>query len=630
MCPKTIKLKALIDGWILKKYSLAEFKQTAMILAHEGADLTVGDSLTGATLAHHLAVTNKNGVNDGELNQLLKLCPALANTADKEKATPLQSLLDQWYQTISADYPPQNALSIDELKKTAMLLARKGANLLVTNRQRVFSLFHLLIFNNKNAVHQSELEELLELKPELINFESPLARLLLNCPTNSDLETFKKNALFLARNGADLTVHDVVSGKTLLNYLITTNTNGINDKEINELLAINPKLITQKDNWQRDPLQVLMEHRLQNKLPVIQLQQNALLLAAHGADLTVTDRFFSWQHTILHHLVLNGQEGLACLQKLPVNSEIINAKNGKGYTPLHYLLSKEPNATIEQVEILVHLGSQLTCSSKNNHTLLSSLSRQGNLAVAQYLVTNKGLQITEQTPDGKSLLHHATGHHNEPYWEWLLTNGCAIDTQDHQGATALHDAITRENKVMVQWLIQKGARLDIFNEKDQTPLALIRQNKHLQSISLPGDLTKTYQRIDLLNAINKMKCYGQKLKDQGDSKGDAIINLAEQLRNQARLFLNQPNPEANFAVFHKQFNQLLENKSKALQHYRFAWETIVKNIAIALTGIGMIAILGNLAHSKVTQGKALFFFQKRKTNSEQLLDVVVSSFSALA
>ncbi|NDC41214.1 MAG: hypothetical protein EBZ77_06640 [Chitinophagia bacterium] len=51
--------------------------------------------------------------------------------------------------------------------------------------------------------------------------------------------------------------------------------------------------------------------------------------------------------------------------------------------------------------------------------------------------------------------------------------------------------------------------------------------------------------------------------------------------------------------------------------YRIAWGTIVANIAIALTGVGILCIAGKLIHSRVTEGRALFFFQKNKTTSEE-------------
>ena len=111
--------------------------------------------------------------------------------------------------------------------------------------------------------------------------------------------------------------------------------------------------------------------------------------------------------------------------------------------------------------------------------------------------------------------------------------------------------------------------------------------------------------------------YGLQLKDQGASKGQIAIDLADKLNEMADNFFVQESVQRNWAEFKQQFSTLLHSKDPEMSAYRVSWNTIVTNIAIALTGIGLLVIAGKLIHSKVTEGRTLFFFQKSKTRSEE-------------
>lgn len=64
---------------------------------------------------------------------------------------------------------------------------------------------------------------------------------------------------------------------------------------------------------------------------------------------------------------------------------------------------------------------------------------------------------------------------------------------------------------------------------------------------------------------------------------------------------------------------------------RAAWGTIIKNIAIALIPVfGILAIPGQLIHSKATKGRALFFGQKDRTTSGSKVSDVQASLDNLS
>jgi len=62
-----------------------------------------------------------------------------------------------------------------------------------------------------------------------------------------------------------------------------------------------------------------------------------------------------------------------------------------------------------------------------------------------------------------------------------------------------------------------------------------------------------------------------------------------------------------------------------MSDYGIAWGTIVKNILIAMTGIGLLLIAGKLIHSQVTEKRSLFFFQKPQTTSEEKISDIEKS-----
>jgi hypothetical protein len=85
--------------------------------------------------------------------------------------------------------------------------------------------------------------------------------------------------------------------------------------------------------------------------------------------------------------------------------------------------------------------------------------------------------------------------------------------------------------------------------------------------------------------------------------------------------------ERDFGKFKSEFLACLHSKDKEMSAYRIEWGTIVVNIAIALTGVGVLLIFGKLIHSKVMENCALFFFQKRKTTSEEKISAVESAMN---
>ncbi len=127
-------------------------------------------------------------------------------------------------------------------------------------------------------------------------------------------------------------------------------------------------------------------------------------------------------------------------------------------------------------------------------------------------------------------------------------------------------------------------------------------------------LSKAYNRLQ--KTIANMNTYGEKLKREGEPhKGETLVELSKKLEQTAEDNLSQLNSD-NFPAFKQQFSTLLHSEDATLSQYRPAMNTIFANILLALTGIGLLLIAGKLIHSQFTEGRALFFYQKEKTTSE--------------
>ncbi len=132
----------------------------------------------------------------------------------------------------------------------------------------------------------------------------------------------------------------------------------------------------------------------------------------------------------------------------------------------------------------------------------------------------------------------------------------------------------------------------------------------------------------LLDAIQALHDYGEILKQKGQSKGQIAIELSIKLKELATAFYDKNNWN-DFPTFKTTFMTLLTSKNKEMGAYRIAWPTIIKNVAIALTGLGLVLISAKLIYSKIKEGRTLFLFQNPKTTSEEKIDSITQSIDQI-
>ncbi|WP_367606753.1 ankyrin repeat domain-containing protein [Legionella sp. W05-934-2] len=516
-------------------------------------------------------------------------------------------------------------IELSGFKQGAMQLVQDGADLTVTGSSGSYNtLLHCLVLSNIDGVNDKEITELLTLKKDTVDAKNAYGRTTLTSLINQfqnekySLDDFKRSAMLLAKHGADLTVTGSSgSYNTLLHCLVLSNIDGVNDKEITELLTLKKDTVDAKSAYGRTTLTSLINQFQNEECSLDDFKRSAMLLAKHGADLTVTGSSGSY-NTLLHCLVLSNKDEVndkEISELVKLKTDLFNVEDGYGHLPIQSLLIKQPTTSIESVKKLINVGNALKYTNNRGENLLHTSSKIGNLELAKYLA-NEGTDITSKTKEAETPLHFSASSQNPALWQWLFENKVAIDAQDSTKRTALHYAVLKDNISMVQWLIDHNVDLYIQESNGSTALSLAKQYNRKEIISL---LLKAEENPKgrLFSTIRALKEYGANLKTQGASKGQIAIDLAEELWSKADAFFKKENNPDNFKTFQTEFSQVLNSKNHEMSEYRTSWPTIIANIAIALTGIGALLLAGNLIYTKETQGRALFFFQKSQTTCEE-------------
>jgi ankyrin repeat protein/beta-lactamase regulating signal transducer with metallopeptidase domain len=210
------------------------------------------------------------------------------------------------------------------------------------------------------------------------------------------------------------------------------------------------------------------------------------LAIAQGADLEAKN---SKGYTPLHAAVRaygNNYKAIRLLFEAGANP---NARNRTGQIPLHHLVG---GWDLSRVKLLVSAGSDVNARDKKGTTpamiafelgktdmfdlmvahgatisadLMSAY--KGDLARVQSLIENDKTQETFE--QGLTLLHAAAAAGHTEIAEVLLRNGLDVRSQTQEGYTALHHAAAGNHREVAELLLTKGADINGPPGK-QTPL----------------------------------------------------------------------------------------------------------------------------------------------------------------
>lgn len=353
-----------------------------------------------------------------------------------------------------------------------------------------------------------------------------------------------------------------------------------------------------------------------NSLTFEEFRNTAMILAKGGADLSVIESHSG--STLMNVLILGTDYKFVdeVSELIALNPLVLNFKDKEGRTPVHCLLTKNDSEVTPQHIIMLTSSTNLHEVDINGNTLLHAACQAENLAVVQHLAT-AGLDLSQLNNNAETLLHVAVLSQNTKLLQWLIdSKKIDINAKDSKGNTALHTATFLNKQDIVEFLVQNGADITLQNDDDKKAYDVAIKYGYYNLI--PSLLTKE----DLLLKIDKMESYGKELKNKGATKGQVAIDLATGLKTMAEDFFQSPFTQRNFNEFEEKFLRLLHSEDKAMSAYRVSWETIIHNIKIACTVIGLLFLAKQLIESKIKENRFLFFGQKSTTTTEDKIAAI--------
>lgn len=155
------------------------------------------------------------------------------------------------------------------------------------------------------------------------------------------------------------------------------------------------------------------------------------------------------------NFLLSTDEALA--QRLIQTGVNVNAKDGKGDTPLHYVGKSEKNA-----RLLLSRGAKVNVRNQNGDTPLHNIFGEKTAAVIKLLI-DRGAKVNARNQEQMTPLHFAANSGKADITELLIRSGADINARSTQNWTPLHYAAS--NLEIAKKLIEAGADLTIQNRQ---------------------------------------------------------------------------------------------------------------------------------------------------------------------
>ncbi len=178
----------------------------------------------------------------------------------------------------------------------------------------------------------------------------------------------------------------------------------------------------------------------------------------------------------------------------------VNARDERGYTPLHSLHSmigsRDPEATTMVVLVLLEAGADVMAQSSNGDTPLHEAVRRSEIEVVEALLT-AGADVAARNTWGATPLHYAAIYGDYPEMvKVLLTAGADLGARAEYGDTPLHEAATQGPPPMIDALLNAGANPRTRNQSGKTPWDLARERGETDD---DFKTSKAYWRLYELN-----------------------------------------------------------------------------------------------------------------------------------
>ncbi len=459
-----VKLKILLNQWARKECTLIAFKEELnLLLTDVNIDFslkadTVLDEGQGNTALHYLLLSNVENCNYELIKDLLEKFPALVKTNTIRGLSPLQTVLNQ--------FAKQECSFQDFRNNVQLLISTPGVELSVEETCANFTskiahgntLLHQLLLTNYNNVNKSLIELVFNYCPQAHTIKNkfnlfPLQALMNQYSEINNLSDYKlslqllieqkkihkKNINFYVQETTKDN-YSILQGNTILHHLVLSNLEGVNNKEISDLLAVAPDLLYMLDNFGRIPLQSLI---LQKNFSMSTFEE---LLKKDKNQLNTRDKM---GNSLLHTACMAGNLKLA--QYLISQGLSIEDTNLAGDTVWHCATYNENKAFWKWLSAFpISLNTQ---------------NLRGDTALHKAVQLNNYLLIKELIKKKADLSLRNTENNSPLKLAYKYDNPNVINPKDKQELCTLlnpdYEIIEGE-----QWVFNSEAEKNFFNNSD--------------------------------------------------------------------------------------------------------------------------------------------------------------------
>jgi len=159
----------------------------------------------------------------------------------------------------------------------------------------------------------------------------------------------------------------------------------------------------------------------------------------------------------------------------------IDARNGLGWTPLHWATSM---AQDEVGKFLLRRGgAEVDAMTDKGRTPLHNVATSGTLRLAKLLIS-RGADVNVKDDGGQTPLHCAAAKGRQNIGKLLIAKGADINARMENGRTPLHTAAKSGHEALVELLLRHHADTTAKDNRDRTALDWAKQRKHADIVDL--------------------------------------------------------------------------------------------------------------------------------------------------
>ena len=164
------------------------------------------------------------------------------------------------------------------------------------------------------------------------------------------------------------------------------------------------------------------------------------------------------------------------------NIEWLNWRDREGKNALMYALENDISCSV--IEKMLERGVDVIITdARRNNPLMYAAANTRSISLGERLISDYGLDVNEENRDGETALILAIREGGRDFTELLLDKGASVTKSDKQGKTPLHYAALHwDDPEIFNMLIHRGANVNARDYRRRTPLMLAAQNTSSEDV----------------------------------------------------------------------------------------------------------------------------------------------------